>query len=1187
MIPPATASRRRKSGPWEMNETTAIPPDAAQRKTALDTSRSFLVQAPAGSGKTELLTRRFLKLLAEVEQPEQVLAITFTRAATAEMRSRVLGALDRAARLEGADSTDELAVLGAAALQNSSQRGWCLLEQPQRLSIETIDSLSLSITRRTPLLSRLGGSLSPIEKAEPLYQLAARRTLSELGGDRPELSSAIEAFMAARDSNLAECEKLIAGMLEKRDQWGLILPFGSAGAEADDDFWQRMRARLEEPFRRARETLIQDARDLIAGADEIADELAWLISYACGNLEHCDPEAALLGLKETELFEWPAGDSTRNALCNFLLTKAGGWRKRLCEKDGFPNGAAGKPAKERFSALVEELDRREGSLDLVCALREMPPAAYSTEQWQLLKQILLILRHAAAELRVIFSEKEAVDFVEIGMAARQALHDSIDGLESAFVHDWRHLLVDEFQDTSRAQYELLELLMRQWEQDGERHTCFLVGDPMQSIYGFRNAEVELFDLTRRRGLAGLAIESLILKSNFRSHGGLVTPLNEIFSRTFRGNPKSNGSVAFSRSEAVKLAPREGKSVHARMQLHSSAREQSQAGDRHLVEANQAVSIIGQALREALEPEKFQIAVLVRRKKDLLTIARRLREEQIPFHAVEMEELGQRQEILDLLALTRALLHPMDRIAWLSVLRAPWCGLLLRDLHALSGADDPAYAREPMLHLLRSRQALLSADGAARVARITPVLEDGIRGLANQPFLGRWVERVWRALGGMATVTGEQWENIRAFLAAIADVSPSGAGIEQRIARLSAEPDPATTESCGVQLMTIHKAKGLGFDTVLVPGLHNGTGGGSDAPLLAWLERTVSGGPQLGEKELLICPIGIKGQDTDPLYRWIRRLKTKKEKEEAKRVLYVAATRARSELYLMSSVKLSGESLCAHGRNSLLSICWDGLRPLFAEEWEAHPRSAGSIGGSGTYPGGFVTEPPNQTLPLYRFPAGWAAPWDDAAPLRAEAGEVTDSARDRTLFERPRGQMESRAVGVAIHALLEELADAAAGIEVDGMRSQLASWQPRAAALLRAEGLPPELTGRALSAVVTALRSTLDDNVGRWILAAHPGAHAEVSWSQWEDRSLATLRGDRIFRAGPEPLSGGDTHQWIVDYKTAAHTATGLDTFLDQEVERYRPQLAGYGRALRRSGNSLPLRFGLYYPRLKKFRFWEG
>ena len=177
--------------------------DATERERALDPHESFLVQAPAGSGKTELLALRYLALLPTVEEPEQVLAITFTRKATAEMRVRVLNALEKASHGEDPSASaheQEVHRLAKAALTHAQAHGWQLTEQTQRLNIQTIDSLALSIAYQTPLLSRLGGQLTPVDEATPLYALAAERTLAQLGNTtEPELADALADILAILD----------------------------------------------------------------------------------------------------------------------------------------------------------------------------------------------------------------------------------------------------------------------------------------------------------------------------------------------------------------------------------------------------------------------------------------------------------------------------------------------------------------------------------------------------------------------------------------------------------------------------------------------------------------------------------------------------------------------------------------------------------------------------------------------------------------------------------------------------------------------------------------------------------------------------------------------------------------------------------------------------------------------------
>ena len=388
------------------------------------------------------------------------------------------------------------------------------------------------------------------------------------------------------------------------------------------------------------------------------------------------------------------------------------------------------------------------------------------------------------------------------------------------------------------------------------------------------------------------------------------------------------------------------------------------------EARQVVSIIQEHWHEVeaaqRKGEEFRIAVLVRARSHLDLIARRLRKSDIPFRAVEIEQLSDRQEVKDLTALTRALQHPMDRIAWLTVLRAPWCGLTLRDLHTLGGSDIKDYGQPAMLVLLRERMPLLSEDGQQRAARVLAVLEDALRGKHRQVSLARWVERTWVTLGGRACVDRAGYANVHAFFAMLEQLGPEAAGLEEQIAELCAQPDPAASERCGVQLMTIHKAKGLGFDVVIVPGLGRATRTESQ-PLLRWLEQTRLVGPEEEEeREFVVAPIGRNGKQGG-IYAWIGELQGRREDDEAKRLLYVAATRARKELHLLgTAVTKVNNDLSPGDRHSLLGIAWPALEDEFER---AHAVQEPAVDAAPRQEE-FVFPPAFPMIQLRRLPADW-------------------------------------------------------------------------------------------------------------------------------------------------------------------------------------------------------------------------
>lgn len=1161
-----------------MTQTEILPADQLERARTLDTRESFLVQAPAGSGKTELLTRRLLKLLAEVDEPEEILAITFTIAATAEMRSRVLKALHDAENATRPDPNNEVARLATAALANNKARGWNLLQQPQRLSILTIDAVCLTIAHETPLLSRLGGSLSPTDKPQPLYTLAARRTLARLG-EEPALSSALRALLQLRATSLSDCENLIAGMLDKRDQWGRVLPLGDAQFD-----WEEVRSLLQQPLRLLHQQAIEKTLLLFGHHPQLEPQLVYLLGHACGNL---DAEAELMTLKDVKQLRHLTSRWHWTCLANFLLTKSGTWRKRV------PAGVDGPAAKTRYASLVSDLDAKAGFLEMLHELRRLPPQEYTEEESQMLQHLLIILRYAVAELRLVFAERSVVDFVELGLAARQVLLDE-EGKPTELVADvawrWRHLLVDEFQDTSRSQYQLLTLLAEGWES-AERGTCFLVGDPMQSIYMFRQAEVELFERTRCHGLgedtAAVNLIPLQLRTNFRSHAGLVDRLNEVFRQVFAPRPGEDSRdyhVAFAPSIAGRSAKSKRGGVHVWPFFRSSKPSLEEKQTAAEAEARKVVSIIQEHWPRVEENQRnngeYKIAVLVRARSHLTLITQKLRKENIPFRAIEIEQLGERQEVQDLAALTRALLHPMDRIAWLTVLRAPWCGLTLRDLHTLCGNDNKEHAARPVITLLRERGEPLSEDGQRRALRVHTILEDALRGKHRQVSLARWVERTWTTLGGNACVDRTGYANARAFFAMLEELGADAGGLDERLAELCAQPDPRASERCGVQLMTIHKAKGLGFDIVIVPGLERSTQVDTQ-PLLHWIEQTRLVGPsEQEEREFVVAPIGRNGQPGD-IYGWITKQHARREDDEAKRLLYVAATRASEELHLLGTAtvkmpKNGVQELTSGDKHSLLGIAWEALKADF-QKAHAQQQSQAKAAAQQTE---FDFAAPGKTIALRRLPVDWKSP---------QTGPVSNVPENNLeIVERPRGSLSTRAFGTVVHALLEELANQGASSPI---LAEVVNWRQRAVAMLRANGLPRTEAESQSAEVVRALTAVLKDATGCWILGARAGARTEISWSAWAATEGAgevvrSLRGDRIFRAGATPGSTEETHLWIVDYKTASHGASGLDAFLEGEKAKYRQQLEAYAAVMRNvQGENLPIRLALYYPLLSRLVWW--
>jgi ATP-dependent helicase/nuclease subunit A len=481
-------------------------PDLAARKRALEPSRSFIVQAPAGSGKTELLIQRYLRLLAAVEDPEEIVAITFTRKAAGEMRERVLEALGAARSGKGPESDHEKTTLAlaAAALARDAAGAWSLVDNPARLRIQTIDSLCASLTRQMPVLSRFGSQPESVEDARDLYLEAARATVELVESDGA-VAQDVERLLSHLDNDAVRVEGLLAGMLGRRDHW-LRHVHG------------RDRAELERALQNERRDALRRVCALLPEGHQ--DECRALAGYVFGNLGR-------------PAFTDSADDWT--ALARAFLKEDGDWRQRLTKSEGFPAGKPAQPWKDRAAALFGGLRQFDAFRAALADMRCLLPERYDDNQWEVLGAMTRLLPRAVAQLKLVFEARGQVDFTEVAQGALRALGDVDAPSDLALALDYRvrHLLVDEFQDTSISQHELIAKLTAGWD-GADGRTVFAVGDPMQSIYRFREAEVGLFLRARVSGIGAVELEPVSLSANFRSQAGIVDWVNETFVRAGGG-----------------------------------------------------------------------------------------------------------------------------------------------------------------------------------------------------------------------------------------------------------------------------------------------------------------------------------------------------------------------------------------------------------------------------------------------------------------------------------------------------------------------------------------------------------------------------------------------------------------------------------------------------------------------------
>ncbi len=315
---------------------------------------------------------------------------------------------------------------------------------------------------------------------------------------------------------------------------------------------------------------------------------------------------------------------------------------------------------------------------------------------------------------------------------------------------------------------------------------------------------------------------------------------------------------------------------------------------------------------------WRIAVLGRAKSHLSAVIEEFKRDYgdgpILYRAIDLDPLDQLPEVLDALALTRALLHPSDRIAWLAVLHAPWCGLGLADLLTLTGEGEEADPGATVAQLIHERRRFVSEQGQKLIDRAWPLLDTAVRTL-GRTSLATHVERTWRSLGGDVALSANRRNNVQRYLQVLREVETEADRVDlgvlkRRLNKLHAEPTSSSIIEgrLPVELSTIHKAKGLEWDLVLVPGLERG-GGQSHNVLLNWLEFDGGSDGDIAAN-VVLAPIGQKGTQKDRLSSWLTGIRAKREAAENKRVFYVAATRAqKSYISLVPQALTPKKSLC--------------------------------------------------------------------------------------------------------------------------------------------------------------------------------------------------------------------------------------------------------------------------------------
>ena len=498
-----------------------------------------------------------------------------------------------------------------------------------------------------------------------------------------------------------------------------------------------------------------------------------------------------------------------HAMIGMLLTAQSEWRKPrgVNAKLGFPPKSE---HKIQFASILEALGADSLLLEALIEIKHLPATTRGGDAWQLIVLISSLLPVLQAHLLLIFQRSGQIDHTHVALAAIQALgtDEMPTALAQRLDYQIEHILIDEFQDTSSSQARFVERLMRGWPEHNATgaapRTLFMVGDAMQSIYGFRYADVALFLRARQGQFAGLALESLTLTQNFRSSPEVVAWVNHTFAELMGAEDAPH----YGRVRHVKADSLPNRESYADAGVHIRLfQESDEHGEAQFV-AKQVADIIAR-------DGAAKIAILVRAKRHADEVAAALDQAGIAFSGDAIQSLAEQPITTDLLALCRCLANPADTVAAVSFSEDRGVGFV-----AYTGPGVSSNPERPS-NLMRALEQLpgIADDEATRLQQISAVLQ-WAEMKRDRLALPIWVEQIWLRLGGALATRGQDLRCVEAFLAALRKAEQLGLGLdldwlEREIATTGLEsPDIGHA----VTIMTLHKAKGLEFDYVFMPHL---------------------------------------------------------------------------------------------------------------------------------------------------------------------------------------------------------------------------------------------------------------------------------------------------------------------------------------------------------------------------------
>lgn len=1115
-----------------------LPPDNEARELALDITQSHHVEAPAGSGKTMLLVARFLKLLSRVRHPHEILALTFTNKAAGEMKTRMGGLLQKAYSGLQPASRLEAALLENAkeALKHHEEHHFLLLS-PEGLQVMTFHGFCYTLVKRAPLEAEVPPESVVLEEEE--QGLVLDESIREMIHDvlsMPEEVPERRAFenrLLRLNNRLPALVDEIKDLVKKRDLFSDLVRALMAYPGLDD-----FEAALTQRTGGVVEGFLREAS---AAFRALSLGQHW-DAFWRHLKEKGTPNADLLpedlpGTAWTGLSAW-------KAIAEALTTKDGKPRQQTGPAmGGFYKGFAKGPWGEQVRGLPVETCR------LLCDLKDLPGPDASITDINTLADLIILVARAITTYEKRCRQQHVLDFVGLEQAALKTLgEETASDLQLFLDHRIQHILVDEFQDTSRSQWTLIQRLCAGWAP-GDPRTVFLVGDPKQSVYAFRKAEVRLF-LAAKNGipLSGqglLPVTNIQLEANFRSQAPLITWTNQLFGRTTMANPKGafdevpfQPSTAHPRSQDDPQTPPVSLNIFLKDNSIPSPAE---------AEAEYLARTVRQTLVQ--RPAGTSIGILLFTRNRLPLYLNALRKMGLAVRVKEGLKVAEQPEVVHLYQMATALSRPHDDLAWASLVRSPWAWIDATLLLKVARMSPVSW----------SRKLKLAAEQYPEIGPMQHAI-DLARRRVGRDSLGQVVRDVWTALDGPARVAArfgaEGVANCRLFLQVLESIETRIP--EETLLRLDLAletlyaPESPDAASAPIDLMTVHAAKGLEFDVVFLPFLDwRPLAVGQHPPYL--LERS----PEPPGLPLIAMGPDRRIGEPGPGYHLLKRLADGRKVGEAKRLLYVGITRAKKELYL-SGLATNTKSGPKAPKNSPLA--WI-MTHTANHDGELISTFFNPLGPAVVREKGRQIEPLPEPVPF------------EAQPLPYHL-ETPSKLVDTSLYAQDTAKGESEPVehaairGTITHRIIEAL-------WYDGEFPETA----RIATALAAEGMNPDTAAAVAQEIADEVTACQKEPFFKWLLdRTHPDGESEYTIE------AVSLPG--VIQAGVLDLVKQDGDLWwIVDFKTSRPEAgEGEAEFVKQQAEYYRPQLTAYQAMLAKAKgvDIAQVRVGLYFTNLRQW-----